>query len=450
MTAPESPAHHPFPWAHIGAIVLVVAFVIAGIWIVIRQFADGDLSDDPPPTTAISPEASPPGTPPPATPPGEATPGAVDDPAWTVGSLPHMLGLAPDRLSDDSLPLNHVASYADIAGWMAACGIAAPQSLDDSDLAGWEAQLDNLVIPSTLRDRGLDPVWRQTYGFDLTQVDQVVIVGHAPDYLTIMRGSFDADELQTAWVASGYQAVEVDEQTVWSLSPGDTIDLSAQESRPALGTMNNVVMLDDGTLIAAARMSRLGSALEVVFGNAPSLAENDDLDALLVPDSGVETLASAVISKGSLVQGTESTMPLPVSTPLPLPRADPAATPESEPGMPQVNVLLIGIPLNNAVNEATPTPQPKGPAAIVINVVFDEVEEARRAGVEIAHRLDVAISPVTGQPYRDRLVQATTSVIDSENRGVVAVDAALLDGSTDWLALLSDRDFGFLFWLPEE
>jgi len=118
--------------------------------------------------------------------------------------------------------------------------------------------------------------------------------------------------------------------------------------------------------------------------------------------------------------------------------------------MPQVNVLLIGIPLNNAVNEASPTPQPMGPAVIVINVVFDEVEEARRAGVEIAHRLDVAISPVTGQPYRDRLVQATTSVIDSENRGVVAVDAALLDGSTDWLALLSDRDFGFLFWLPEE
>lgn len=451
MTAPDPPAYHLFPWVRIGAVVLIVSVVIASMWIVIRQFADGDVSDDPLPSTALSPEASPPGTPSPATPASQGTPDPPGDPDWPVGSLPHMLGLAPDRLSDDSLPLNHVASYAGIASWMDACGIAAPQSLDDPVLAAWEAQLDNLAIPSTLRDRGLDPVWRQTYGFDLTQIDQVLIVGQAPDYVTIMRGSFESDELQTAWVASGYQAVEVDEQTVWSLSPGDTIDLSAQESRPALGTMNNVVMLEDGTLIAAARMSRLGSVLEVVNDGAPSLAQNDDVAALLLPGSGVENLASAVVSKGSLVQGTESTIPTTLSTPqTSSSEAAPVGTPESELGMPEVNLLLLGIHVDNAKSLASPVSQVEPPAAIVIVVVFDEIEEARRASVEIAHRLDVAISPVTGQPYQDRLTHPVSSVTDSDSRGLVAVDAELVDGSHDWLAMLADRDLGFLFWLPEE
>src|SRR5680860_317699 len=316
MSAPERPAHQAFPWMRVCSITLVVAIVISGMWLVIRQFDDTNVDDDPSPSVDASPEATPAAVATTVTPTGRPATDASAEPNWPEGSLPHMLGLAPDRLADDSLPLNDIARYADIGGWMAACGIPAPRSLADPGLAAWEAQLDHLAIPTSLRERGLDPVWRQTYGFDLTQVEQVLILGQAPDYVMFLRGTFDAGELQPAWVTSGYQAVEVKGQTIWSLSPGDAIDLSARESRPAMGALNNVVLLENGTLIAAARMTRIGSVLEVVNDNAPSLAENGDIAALLIPGSGVDRLASAVISKGSLVQGTASTMPAAVSTPL--------------------------------------------------------------------------------------------------------------------------------------
>jgi len=451
VTTPDPPAHHAFPWARIGVIVLVVATVVAGIWVGIREFGDGDSSDDPPPPTVFSPESSPAGTPSTATPSGGATPGVSDERSWPLGSLPHMLSLAPDRLADDSLPLNDVARYADIAGWMAACGISTPQSLDDAGLPAWEAQLDNLAIPTSLRERGLDPVWRQTYGFDLTQVEQVLIIGQAPDYVTVMRGAFDADELQTAWVTSGYQAVEIERQTIWSLAPGDAIDLTAPESRPAMGTLNNVVMLENGMLIASAKLSRLGSVLEVVNGEAPSLAEHDDVAAFLIPDVGVKRLASAVISKGSLVQGTVLTMPTAMSTPLAAsPEVDGGATPESEPVMPEVNLVLLGIPLENAANLTTTVPQSGSLAAITVIVVFDELEDARRANVEIAARLDAGVSPVTQQPYSDRLPHTTSSVTGADDRSVVVVVGDLTGGAGNWLGMIGDRDLGFLYWLPEE
>ncbi|MEJ7902423.1 MAG: hypothetical protein WKF63_11300, partial [Thermomicrobiales bacterium] len=284
MSHPGQPSRHAFPWLRIVGIVAVMAIVVSALWVGIRQVDDTDVGNLDPTTALSSPEASSPGTPPPATPPDPATPEGDDGPVWPTGSLPDLLDYAPDRLADDSLPLNDIARYANIAGWMSAHGVTTPASLADPALPEWEVELDNLAIPPSLRERGLDPVWQTTYGFNLTQVGQVLSIGQAPDYVMILRGPFDPEVLQTAWVSSGYQAVEVGGQTIWSLFPGDTIDLSAQESRPAMGSLNNVVMLDDGTLVAAAKTSRLGSVLDVVNGEAPSIAENNDIAAFLLPE----------------------------------------------------------------------------------------------------------------------------------------------------------------------
>jgi hypothetical protein len=428
-----------------------MAIIVSALWIFIREVDDSGI-DGPEPTStaAASPEASPTVAPLEGTPPGEGTPDVDELPDWRAGSLPAMLELAPDRLADDSLPLNDIARYADIAAWMAAAGLPTPASLDDPALVAWEAELDNLTIPLSLRERGLDPVWQRTYGFDLTQVGQVLIIGQAPDYVMILRGNFDPEELQTAWVASGYQAVEVEGQTIWSLFPGDTIDLSAQESRPAMGAFNNVVMLEDGTLVAAARMSRLGSVLDVVNDDAPTLAEHDDIAALMDPATGIEDLVSAVISKGSLLQGIPASMPIPASPVTASPAASPEATPTDDAGMPEVNLVLLGVPLVPPDDDATPAPESTSQRAMTIMLVFDSDDDARQARAEIESRLGQARSPVTGQGYGGRLAGVEAIVLDQDDRAIVILSGELVQGTADWLDMLSDRDLGFLFWLPEE
>jgi len=448
MTKVAPPHRHHFPWVRIVAIVAVMTVLVSALWLAIRQVDDTDVGN-PDPTTApapASPEATPPGTPG-ASPPAEAIREGDDGPAWRSGSLPDLLTYAPDRLADDSLPLNDVARYADIAAWMTAHGLAAPASLADAGLSRWEAELDNLALPPSLRERGLDPVWQGTYGFDLTQIEQVLIIGQAPDHVMILKGAFDPDALQAAWVASGYQAIEVEGTTVWSLFPGDTIDLSAQESRPAMGTLNNVVLLEDGTLVAAAKTSRLGATLEVVNGNAPSLAENDDLAALLLPGTGVERLASAVISKGSLLQATSAMLP-PPATPASLP--GPVATPGIDAGMPEVSIVLLGIPLPPGDMDTTPVTGPDTAQPLTMLLVPDDEAEAQAAATEIRARLGGGRSSVTGEPYAARIAAPEVGVLESDDGAVVRVTGTLAHGAGDWLEIISDRDLGFAFWLPEE
>src|SRR5690606_19767680 len=157
-------------------------------------------------------------------------------------------------------------------------------------------------LPAILATRADEPIWEQTYGFAITDVHQVLAVGQAPDFVLILRGDFDRDALQAAWVRSGYQAVASRNMTLWSLFPGDAIDLSAPASRPALGIFTNVVLLDAGTLIASSRITRLETALDVVRGGGGSLAATPGKATLLAPGGGALELVSAIISKGSVLE----------------------------------------------------------------------------------------------------------------------------------------------------
>ncbi len=443
MSGSEHLPRHQFPWVRIVSIVAVMAIVVSALWVLIRQVDHTDVGNLDPTTAPSSPEASPPGTPPPATPPGPATPEGDDGLVWPTGSLPDLLGYAPDRLADDSLPLNDVARYADIAGWMTAHGVTTPASLTDPAILAWKTELDNLAIPLSLRERGLEPVWQSTYGFNLTQVEQVLIVGQAPDYVMILKGAFNAGDLQTAWVANGYQAVEVEGATVWSLFPGDTIDLSAQESRPAMGTLNNMVMLEDGTLVAAAKTSRLGSVLDVVNDGAASLAEQDDIAALLLPEIGADQLASAIISKGTLLQTTEPARSGATYEPAS------SATPAAGILMPEVNVVLLGVPVPASPDTATPITA-DGVHPLLMLLVLDDIDDAQVADEIISGRLTGGRSSVTGEPYASRIGEPRVTVRDGDDRAVVMLTATQDYGSSDWLDILSARDLGFAFWLPEE
>jgi hypothetical protein len=169
--------------------------------------------------------------------------------------------------------------------------------------------------------------------------------------------------------------------------------------------------------------------------------------ALLVPETGVDRLASAVISKGTLLQANVKMMPGAISTPA---SAGPAASPAADEDMPEVGLALLGIPLENATDLATPDSRPAALPSMILGLVFDDVEDAQQADAVVASRLESDRSPVTGDPYNARIAWATTSLVEEDGPSVVIIDAQLVQGTSDWLAILSDRDLGFAFWLLEE
>jgi hypothetical protein len=296
----------------VAVLAVVVSIVVLTVFFATRE---RDLPEGTPATTTVAlatPTVAAPASPEAAT-------------AYPPGSLPALLALAPDWLGADAgLPVR--ATYADIAGWLEARGIDAATA-DDATL---RQAIAPLALPEPLRENGLSAQWRADYGFDLGQVDAVLAVGQAPNVVLIMPGRYDVDALYATWVANGYQAVAVEEMTVWSLAPGDRIDLSAPASQPSLGLLNTVVALDDGTLVATSRQSLMADTLRVIGGRSRSLAGHAGLRAAL-PRS-VDAM-SAILADGSLLER-------------PVGARAPAATPagEATAALPPVDLVLFTLP----------------------------------------------------------------------------------------------------------
>lgn len=366
------------------------------------------------------------------------------------GTLPAMLALAPNRLDDD-LPLADVATYADIAAATRAHGLAWPVDRTDPSLAAWESSLDALALPPALAARGLDPAWEATYGFSLLQSHQVLTVGQAPDTATIIHGDFDVAALNAAWVRSGYQAVEAEGATVWSLFPGDTIDLSAPASRPALGSFNNVYLLDERTLVAAPKLSLMREVLRVAQGTAPSLAEQPEVAALLAPVVLVESLVTAMLVEGQLFQAAQRDEATPTWL---VPRVELALVGLLPPGLATVD-LEEGTLGGQGGQGGTPPSSPpaaataeagSGPRMVAL-LAFDDREAAETAVSSIQRRLTAGVSSVTGEAYTARVQPVRVRVI--ADAPTVLVELGLHRGEADWRRILDDRDLGPMMWGDE-
>lgn len=446
-----SPGHHPIPTRRLIAILLVMTIGVVSLWTLIEQMSGNSPADDPLETATAAADVIPGETPIPGS---GGTPVSAEADPPRPGSLPDLLRYAPDRLGEGELPLTDIGHYADISAWMGQAGVPLPTSANDPVLASWEAQLQNLAIPASLGERGLDPVWERTYGFSLLDLHQVLIVGHAPDYVTVMRGAFDVPAMQDAWVRNGYQAVEVEGTTIWSLFPEDAIDLSAQASRPSMGALNNVTLLPDGTLLAASRLSRMQFALRAIGGRAPSLAENEGIASLLRSGRDTEQFVSAIIARGELLRVLPSGLPVAEATPVRDPQRTitdeallQAMTASEQLQMPEVDLMVIGI-VPADTPERTSTPTPGAPMLLRMIVSIDGIEPGRDARDAVTRRLVEDVSPVTGRLYLERFGTPRIVLREvSDDRAVLTIDATLRRGVSDWLMIIEERDLGFAMWI---
>ena len=399
-------------------IVLALAVVAVVINLVLES-DQGPLEPTPQPTLMPTQEPTQVATP--------STPGPTfeAEPEPAPGSLLDMMGYAPDRLADDSLPLSDIARYADIERWMELQGVEIPSDPDDPGWDLWQSQLPALALPEVLATRGTDGIWIDTYGFGLHDVNQVLAVGSAPDYVIVMRGDFDAAALNATWAENGYQAVRVDNVTYWSLYPGDSVDLSAPASRPALGNMNNLVLLEDGTLIATSRSGRMEQTIRTISGENPALADNAEISSLLTTGVAPENLLTAVMLKGNVLEEV-SVGPSALTT----------ATPSAD--LPQASMMLAGLQYS---------PDSAGRTDMVIVTVYDSAEGAVQAEERVHQQFAAGVSDVTGEPYAARVTPIAMRTIASQDGAhLLLIQLAPMNGYADWLQILEERDFGYIMW----
>jgi hypothetical protein len=365
------------------------------------------------------------------------------------GTLEAMLRLAPDVLAGSAPPQTQIAGYADAAAQLASLGVTAPEAFEADDPAtrAWIGAAYWLMFPSFMI--GKTEFWRETFGFDLLQVDQSLEIGEPPSAIAILRGRFDVDAITTALTRAGYQTVAAEGATVYSLDPEDRVVFSSDAGRLALARMNNIAILPDGTLICASRLDLVQQTLAVAQGTAPSLADRPDVQSLLAAQDA--PLASALLVMGTAL--ASSTVPdvIVIGTPVDV---DVLATRIAEIGeMPPVIMALLGVTAGGPVPPPYDEPA-SGDVALTeapdahfaIALLMPDAASAETAVRVATERLATGVSGVDGRPFSAFFADWQASVVPETS--VAKLELTFAEGVSPgvWIQLFARRDLLFLAW----
>jgi hypothetical protein len=352
---------------------------------------------------------------------------------------------------------NGQVTYADVAGQREALGaVAIPAS--EGEREAWFAATQGLALPANGLKMATDN-WKEIFGFDLYDVDQAVEFSAPPNVVTIMRGRFDEAALIQAWEQQGYQPVEFQGTTYYSVADDFEIDVSSPRSQLALASMNKLALIDGEYLVASSAQSGVEGVIQARDGTRPSMA--DDIAIAPLVRTIPSDLVSAVIVAGSAFAGgfdPASILDM-EGTPGP-PDVDAIATQIAEAEeearrMPIVAAGLLGMTAGRttlSAGEATPaaTPATAPTAKLIAAVTTTSPTDAEAAAAVIDDRLANQAAPeqAGGRSYADLFPERTVSAVPGEPVVIAELTPGPETSPSILLNLLFSRGLTFLAWSP--
>ena len=147
-------------------------------------------------------------------------------------------------------------------------------------------------------------------GFDMFDIDQSLTFGNLPNDALLIRGDFDTDAIQSAFIMRDYVSETVDDAVL--LCPADGCDtgqlMDIMSRQPAnlfggrLGQSHPVAILPDGIVVSSAAEPPIDAMLSTYSGEIRSLADDIHYRTLAEAAQSMGTLAQfAYLSPGSII-----------------------------------------------------------------------------------------------------------------------------------------------------
>lgn len=341
-------------------------------------------------------------------------------------------------------------TYADVALQSSTLGVAPPpDAIDSQNSQQWLPAIQSLALPQSTGQYWARPEWREAFGFDLSQIERAVEYTAPPLSITAVRGTFDLDEVRSAWTQSGYQPLDTEAGEIFAIREDFEVDLADPNSRMAMAHLNVVAIAEDGTLLFGSSRNAVQMALAAANGQGPSFAERPDIAPLVriaPPD-----LVSALLVDGDLLQATPDPAGTLLEDESPADFATrTAAAAEEAQRMPPIGAALLG----HTAGLFPESDDADSPAARVVALLITPGHDAalRAAGV-VEDRLATQTMPAArGGDLADRgwdEVFAEWSVSAVPAEPVVHIDLDLAPGVSPFILqnLVFARTPGFLAWV---
>lgn len=137
------------------------------------------------------------------------------------------------------------------------------------------------------------------FGITIDLVDRILTFGYAPNMVTIMTFLGDATPLTQIWEAQGYEVIERNGTTIWTIGENGELDLAGNLiQRSYLTRVNNIAFIDPSTLVLAPRTDLLEQVMSAAQGREPNRAEAlmSVADALPEETQNLQVMGSAFLA----------------------------------------------------------------------------------------------------------------------------------------------------------
>jgi len=325
--------------------------------------------------------------------------------------------------------------HADLAAQFAAVGV-------DRSAADWmtTTNLFSVTAPLALVSAGFQygasADFAATFGFRPLDVDRALEVGRPPDALSIYQGGLDRAALEAAWSKTGFKQVSLGGgHVLWTLGEDGAIDLSSPVAPFGAGAFNNLLLLDDQTLLVA----RKGSVIRAVVSFATGEGAASMLDGADVAQT-ITALSPSVVSS----IGVGGALLAPVQ---PGGKATPSPQAGNE-SMPEVVFAIFGIEAgargqiasdgSTPVADATPEAG-REPVLVEARLATSSAADAAQAAAVASMRWETMESLVIQQPYSSLMTLVSSGVSPAADT-VAALDFD--PGATPgrWIQMVAMQD----------
>ena len=293
-----------------------------------------------------------------------------------------------------------------------------------------------LALVSAGFQYGASADFASTFGFRPLDVDRALEVGRPPDALSIYQGGLDRAALEAAWSKTGFKQVSLGGgHVLWTLGEDGAIDLSSPVAPFGAGAFNNLLLLDDQTLLVA----RKGSVIRAVVSFATGEGAASMLDGADVAQA-IAALSPGVVSS----IGVGGALLAPV-------QPGGKATPSPQAGnetMPEVVFAIFGIEAgargqiasdgSTPVADATPEAG-REPVLVEARLATSSAADAAQAAAVASMRWETMESLVIQQPYSSLMTLVSSGVSPAADT-VAALDFD--PGATPgrWIQMVAMQD----------
>lgn len=368
--------------------------------------------------------------------------GAQTPTAPSTTDVMALLRLVPD----DALKVPWYVRYADYGLQLSTMGIGSDRANLEFDT--WIDAVRELNVPSAMERAPSDPLWRDSFGFDVRDIDLLLELTTVSTSITIMHGAIGM--LTPARLRlMGYVPVETSGVTWYTIGDVNLLETDHYIHVLHLGYLRHVALLDDRTVVGTSDTTAMEQVLALHAGGPGSFAEGRGASLISEPPG----LVSATI-----VDGTELVPTLDSDTVARLPEAEGMTEEQIEAHvsqvrehvarMPPIDLALLGLTAGRMRGEV---PGPAARSRAVAVIVPSDPVDAEMVAETITRRLTTETVPESAligeRSWVDAFPVMDIDTAPGGERVVVTLTPADDVPSNRLIHLLWRRDLSLFFWI---